>query len=196
MLVVRACDPARGSGRTPSVQVCGVESASSASVSVPGTFRLFQNFSPVENFSHFFSSTQPQEVYEKKSTWPFSSMEELQQDLKQYCFHSEILLLPFSSPYPSSFSTPSPGTPGCHAGVRKRAPPTLIVDSFWPALELLSCCWKRVSHLLHPELRNSRVDLGQNPPLREAHCVVRSFRTGYHLPGFLSQCSSSVEWTG
>ena len=135
-------------------------------------------------------------VYEKKSTWPFSSMEELQQDLKQYCFHSEILLLPFSSPYPSSFSSPSPGTPGCHAGVRKRAPPTLIVDSFWPALELLSCCWKRVSHLLHPELRNSRVDLGQNPPIREAHCVVRSFRTGYHLPGFLSQCSSSVEWTG
>lgn len=60
LLVVHACDPARGSGRTPSVQVCGVESASSASVSVPGTFRLFQNFSPVENFSHF-SSTQPQE---------------------------------------------------------------------------------------------------------------------------------------
>lgn len=52
LLVVRGCDPAWGvTGRTPSVQVCGVESASSARVSVPGTFRLFQNFSPVEHTS-------------------------------------------------------------------------------------------------------------------------------------------------
>lgn len=112
-------------------------------------------------------------MYLKKSPWPFSSMEELQQDLKQYCFHSEIFLLPFSSPYPSSFPSPSPGTPGCHAGVRyhrKRAPPILIVDSFWPALALPSCCWKRASHLLHPELRNSRLVWGRTPHSGDPLC--------------------------
>lgn len=126
--------------------------------------------------THFFSSTQHLEgVLNKVMVFQLSGGSLAGSETIFLSFRNLFCFCFFPTPHHSTTSTPD--TLGFHTRVRCRrehGPPFRQHWNYWAAIGEVSC-------LLHQELRNPQVDLGQNPPFGNSSAHLRPIKL--YTPG-------------